>query len=149
MKPDALHEDRDEIHNLDDLIEARRSAVSRFGDDADSLQDIDLPDSVDVEEALTFPHPKHKKSLRIDLMSVPHEEDMEDDQAQWAEQEILPTDYSHAYNDGTSTLATDDEDEIQEQRLHDAGRLDVEQVAEELPIEQMPSKFTVDEQAES
>ena len=146
MKQDRLHKDRDEIHNLDDLIEARRSAVSSFAEDADSLQDVDLPDSVDVEGSLTFPHPKHKKPARIDLMSVPHEEDTEDDQVQWAEQEMLPSDYSHSYNDGTSTFVTDDEDEIQEQRIHDAGRLDVEQVAEEPPVEQMPSKFTPDEQ---
>ena len=136
MKRDRLRADSDEIHNLNDLIEARKAVISRFADDVDSLPDIDVLDDTDVEEALTFPHPKRNKRPEIDLMSTPHEEDIEDDQQEWARREMLPSDYSHQYSECSSSFVTDDEDEITEELVHDAGRLCMDDIAGQPPVEQ-------------
>ena len=147
MRKDRLRSDRDEIHNLYDLIAARKANTSHFANDVDSLgEGPDLSEDADVDEALTLPHPKHKQSEEIELIDTHHAEEMEDDQNQWASQEFLPCDYMHDYSEATSTFVSDDQDEIAEERVHEFSHVKVEEVAEEPPIEQMPRKFTPDEE---
>lgn len=142
MKRDRLRRDRDEIHNLEDLIEARKEHTSHFADDIDSFdKDVEIPDDTDVDEALTFPHPKHKHGDEIDLMETPHREDMEDDQVEWAEQEFLPSDYAEGYDQGSSPFPTDNRDELMEDRLHEVGHFGPHDMADEPEIEQMPAGF--------
>ena len=144
MKTDRLRRDRDEIHNLDDLIEARTANTSRSSDDVDSLEDIDLSEDTDVDEALTFPHPKHKP--RIEPANAHQEDEMEDDQNEWARREFLPSDYLHDYSEATSTSVSDDQDAIAEERVHEVSYAQVEDVTDAPLIEQMPRKFTPDEE---
>lgn len=60
---DRLRRDNEEVHNLDDLIEARNEDASHFARDVDALEDdLEIPDDLDVEQALTFPHPKRKNN---------------------------------------------------------------------------------------
>lgn len=144
MKKDRLREDKDEIHNLDDLIEAREPHTSHMAEDKDSFSsDVDVPESNDVDDALTFPHPKHRKSEDIDLMDTPHEEDMDED---WDNQDILPSDYSHNYSEATTADVRDDQDEVAEDQIHTVDHLRLEQIEDEPEVEVMPDKFTPDEE---
>lgn len=142
MKKDRLRDDSDKIHNLDDLIEARNPGSSHMVTDSDSFsRDLDIPDSTDVDEALTFPHPHHKKSEDIDLMDTPHEEDMDED---WEDQDILPSDYQHRYDEASTTDVRDDDDEVAEDEVHHIDHLSLDQLSGEPPIETMPDRFSPD-----
>lgn len=146
MKHDRLRRDRDEIHNLDDLIEARAEHTSHFADDVDSLEEnLELPEDTDVGDALTFPHPHRKKEEPTDLMDTPHERDTEDDQVEWAEQEMLPSDYAHGYDDGSTADPNDDRDEVLEERLHEISHAEMADLEDEPQIEQMPNNFVPEE----
>ncbi|MCL5105463.1 MAG: hypothetical protein M1133_15320 [Armatimonadetes bacterium] len=139
MKHDRLRNDSDEIHNLEDLIEARDEYTSHFAADRDSLEaDMDISEDIDVDEALTFPHPKHKPTQDVDLMDTPHKEDMDED---WADQDIQPSDYEHAYEEAISTHATDDADEVTEEQVHEMGHMNPDEVTDEESLEVMPRKF--------
>lgn len=143
MKKDRLIEDKDEIHNLDDLIEARNPGTSHLASDPDAFsRDFELPEDTDVEEALTFPHPKRRKSETIELMDTPHKEDMDED---WDDQDILPSDYSHHYEEATLTDPRDDEDAVAEDQMRTMDHLDLNQTADEPEIEVMPKSFKPDE----
>lgn len=143
MKKDRLRDDNDKIHNLDDLIDARNPGSSHMASDRDSLEvDFEIPEDTDVDEALTFPHPHHKKPDEIELMDTPHEENMDED---WDDQDLLPSDYSHAYSEATTTDVRDEEDEIVEDEVHTMNHLSLDQTENEEPIEIMPSHFTPDE----
>ena len=109
----------------------------------DRLHDDRDAEDIDVDEALTFPHPKHHKTENIDLMDTPHEEDMDDD---LNAQDVQPSDYSHDYNEGTSVFPNDDSEEIIEEEIHEAGHIRVEDIEKENPVELMPDKFTPDEE---
>lgn len=147
MKKDRLRNDRDEIHNLDDLIEVRNRSTSHIASDRDSLErDVDIPEDTDVEEALTFPHPKHKKSESIDLMDTPHEEDMDED---WDNQDILPSDYSHYYEDGTLADPRDDEDAVVEDQMRLVDHVTLDQTSDEPEVEVMPDRFTPEDEDEA
>ncbi len=146
MKKDRIRRDRDDIHNLDDLIDARKASASRSPDDLDSLEDIDLPEDTDVDEALTLPHPKHKKPGRNEPDDVHHEDEMEDDEDAWARRELLPSDYSRDPSERPSTSSSDDQDEIDEELVHDESHATLEDIADTPPIERMPRKFTPDEE---
>lgn len=131
MKKDRLRGDGEEIHNLDELIEARDPGSSHIGKDHGSLSnDFDIPSDTDVEEALTFPHPHHKKPVPIDLMDTPHEEDMDED---WSDQDLMPSDYSHGYSEATTTDVRDDADEIAEDEVHTMDHLSLDQLSEDAP----------------
>jgi hypothetical protein len=143
MKTDRLHRDQDDIYTLGDLVNARSEHTSHFPDDVDALGcDIDLPDDLDVDEALTFPHPKPKKPANIDLMDTPHFEDADGD---WDPRDLPPTDYEHAYNEGTDAHLTDDPDETGEELVHSMSHPDLEDAAGGSETEIMPGKFTPDE----
>ena len=135
MKKDRLRDDSEEIHNLDDLIEAR--------DPGHHASDLEVPDDTDVDEALTFPHPHHKKSEKIELMDTPNEENMDED---WADQDLLPSDYAHGYNEATTTDLRDDNDEIAEDAVHIIDHPSLDEIAGETPGETMPDIFTPDEE---
>lgn len=141
MKNDRLRNDKDEIHNLGDLIEARSSGTSHISADVDAFEkDIDIPDDIDVDEALTFPHPKPKLNGTegIELMGTPHESDMEED---WDAQDTQPTDYEHRYDEATDTHATDDMDEVAEEQIDIIGHLTVEDIESEEPTELLHGGF--------
>jgi hypothetical protein len=135
MKKDRLRDDSEEIHNLDDLIEAR--------DPGHHASDLEVPEDTDVDEALTFPHPHRRNLEEIDLMDTPHEENMDED---WKDQDILPSDYAHGYSEATTTDVRDDNDEIAEDQVHTMDHPSLDQIFEEIPIETMPGVFTPDEE---
>jgi len=145
MKKDRLRDDRAEIHNLDDLIDARSENPSHMARDSDSLaDDVEIPDSLDVNEALTFPHPKHKPDQNPELMGAPYEVDMDED---WDAQDVQPTDYGHAYDEGTDAHLTDDPDELAGEQVHEMGIVDVSEVSGKPAIEIMPPRFEPDEES--
>lgn len=144
MRKDRLRDDKEEVRNLNDLIDARNEHTSHFSGDIDAFEeDVEIPDDIDVDEALTFPHPKRRKSEDIDLMDTPDEDDIDDD---WDTQDIQPSDYAHDYNEATNAYATDNMEEIAEEEVHEAGHMKVEDIANNNPIEIMPKKFTPDEE---
>lgn len=145
MKKDRLRDDRDRIHHLDDLIDARSPAISHIATNRDSLEnDFEIPEDTDVEEALTFPHPHHKKPETIELMDTPHEADLEED---WNDQHLLPSDYSHGYSEATTADVRDDSDEIAEDQVHMIDHLSLDQMSDEPPIEVMSNMFSPEEEA--
>ena len=146
MKKDRLRNDTDRIHNLDDLIEARQEGGSHMTDDVDAFEtDVDVPDDTDVDEALTFPHPKHKKKEQIELMDSPNKENLDED---WDDQDMLPSDYSHHYEEATSADPRDDEDEVVEDQMRTVDHLTLDQIADEPEVEVMPKNFSPDEEEE-
>ena len=113
MPEDRLRHDEDEVEQLDDLIDARSEGSSHFARDIDSADiDLDIPEDIDVDEALTFPHPKRKKDpyADIELMDTPDKDDIDID---WVEsqEDLLPTDYMDDYDDALTTNL-DDEDVV-------------------------------------
>jgi len=144
MKKDRLRNDTDKIRKLEDLIEARDQITSHIGEDIDSFEkDIDIPEDTDVDEALTFPHPKHRKIEEIDLMDTPHKDNLDED---WEDQDVLPSDYAHGYNEATTTDPRDDFDETVEDDMQTISHVTADQVSDEPSIEVMPDKFTPDEE---
>ena len=144
MKKDRLHDDKQEIHNLEDLLNARDERRSHFSGDIDSFEeDIEIPEDIDIDEALTFPHPKHKKHGEdVDLMDTPHKEDMDED---WADQDIQPSDYSHGYDEGTTVFPNDDMDDIIQEQIHSSSQWEINDIDSEPEIEVMPKHFSLDE----
>jgi hypothetical protein len=141
MKKDQFRDDGEEIHNLDDLIEAR--------DPTPHASDLGVPEDTDIDEALTFPHPhhdqheKHKEIENIELMDTPNERNMDED---WADQDLLPSDYAHGYDEATTTDLRDDNDEIAEDAVHMIDHPSLDEMSEETPVETMPDVFTPDEE---
>lgn len=141
MKKDRLRKDTDEIHNVEDIIDARAEGTSHFADDVDSLEeDIEIPEGIDVDHALTFPHPKdkHGKEDEIELMDTPREEDVGED---WTDQDIQPSDYEDHYDDAIDTYATDDLDQVVEEKIHQMSWIEPEDIEDEPEIEILPDKF--------
>lgn len=143
MKHDRLRNDRQEIHNLDDLIEARDPGTSHLGQDRDALEnDFEIPEDTDVEEALTFPHPHHKKP-EVEVLDPLDEANMGED---WKNQDILPADYSHNYSEATTTDIRDDPDEIVEDEVHTMDHLSLDQLSGQRPTEVLSDDFDPDEE---
>lgn len=144
MKKDRLHNDKVEIHNLEDLMSARDERGSHFTGDKDAFDEgVEIAEDIDVDEALTFPHPKHKKHVEdVDLMDTPHKEDLDDD---WADQDIQPSDYSHGYNEGSTVFPNDDLEGVFQEQIHSASQWEIEDIADEQEIEVMPKKFNIDD----
>ncbi|MBI2842238.1 MAG: hypothetical protein HYX78_02440 [Armatimonadetes bacterium] len=149
MPDDRLRYDRDEVENLEDLIEARTEGMSHLARDIDSAdKDFDIPEDIDVDDALTFPHPKHKKKLGegIELMGTPHEEDVDID---WREsqQDMLPSDYTDDYND-VLTTNLQDEDEVAEDQIDQIDTVSPADLIYEVPmVTRMPKGFRAEEAA--
>jgi hypothetical protein len=145
MKRDRLREDKAEIHNLDDLIDARSEHPSHDALEIDDFgEGSEIADAVDVDDALTFPHPKHKPDEHVLLMSTPNEIDMDED---WDAQDIQPSDYEHSYDEGTDAHLTDDQDETACEIIHDLGVVELSQVGDKPPLDMMPSRFEPDEES--
>lgn len=146
MKDDRLRHDSAEIYNPADLIRARSEGTSHFSKDLDAFgEDIELDEDIDVDHALTFPHPKDRHGLDRTPEAIDAPNELDTDET-WDAQDIQPTDYEHDYNEATNAYATDNFDEIIEEEVHDMGRLTPEDMAEEEPVEVMPSTFTPDEE---
>lgn len=148
MKKDRLREDRDEIHNLDDIIQARDPTTSHVARDVDAFgYDVEIDEDTDVDEALTYPHPRHDPHQahaeieNIELMGTPNKLDTDEE---WADQDILPTDYAQGYDQVTTTDVRDDEDEIAEERVHEIAHPSLDEIADKEPIELLPNKFAAE-----
>jgi hypothetical protein len=150
MRNDRLRRDADEIHNPDDLIEARSEGTSHISDDVDAFEeDLDMSEEIDVDHALTFPHPKdrHGREKEGDSTGIPDERPNElDTDENWDAQDIQPSDYEHEYEEATDTHATDDMDEVMEEVVHEIGWVMPMQVRDEEPTELMPTNFEPDEE---
>lgn len=132
MPDDRLRHDEDDVENLDDLIESRNEGTSHFARDIDSSDtDIDIPEDIDVDEALTFPHPKHKKKLGedVELMGTPRRDDID---IKWAEhqEDMLPSDYMDDYDDALTTNL-EDEDEVAEDQIEVIGHVSEDDLIDE------------------
>ena len=135
MSDDRLRKDNKVIHNLEDLIEARAAITSHIAADIDSLlSDILIPDDVDVNEALTFPHPKRQPKP----VSMPTVEDLDED---WDAQDILPSDYSHNYDEAIDAHNEDELDALAQEIIHQLGVISSEEIVSEQEIEIMPEQF--------
>lgn len=142
-KHDRLRDDKDEIVNLEDIIEAHSEHTSHFADDIDALnKDIEINEEIDVDQALTFPHPKHRKRVEdVELMDTPTKDDVDKDQEDWRHDEVQPTDYAHGYDEVTTTLYSEDEDVLAEEHVHDMSHVTTGEISNETPYEVMPNKF--------
>lgn len=142
MRKDRLRHDKDDIHNLDDIIDARTGHTSHLSQDTDSLEeDIEIPEDIDVDDALTFPHPKkkHKETDYIELMDTPTDKGVE---RNVDDMDIQPSDYESHYDDVIDTYATDDLDGVVEDKVHNLSHIMVDDVEEEPTVDVMPDKFT-------
>ncbi len=149
MPDDRLRHDRDDVENLEDLIDARGESTSHIAHDRDAFgKDLEIPEDVDVDEALTFPHPKRKvdPNADVDLMGTPHKEDID---INWEESQydMLPSDYMDNYDDAVTTHLSDDDDEERES-VEELGDVTTGDVVYGVPIvTTMPKGFQpVDEQ---
>jgi hypothetical protein len=123
------------IFNLEDLIDAREERVSAFSDDVDGLPDIDQQPDVDVEDALTFPHPHRDQSRagsEADDTDKPGKEDIGFDYRDNLE-ETLPSDYSEPYADALST-ELEDADVVAEEEIHELGEMTPEDIIYSNPV---------------
>ena len=146
MRKDRLRNDRAEIHTLGDLIDARKERTSQIAAGVGPFgEDIEIPEDIDVDEALTFPHPHHRKAQTVDLMDTPHEEDLDED---WDARDLQPTDYEHEYEEATDAHMTDDLDRVADEQIHSISRLQMKDVADQTPVEIMPSRFSPDEESD-
>jgi hypothetical protein len=132
MPEDRLRHDREVVENLDDIIDAREDGHSDLARDADAFEDdFDIPEDLDVDDALTFPHPKHKKdpNADVELMDTPREDDTD---INWAESqsEMLPADYQEHYDDAETTEVYDDEDAAVEDEIGEIGDVTPEDLDE-------------------
>ena len=119
MAKKAPDEQGEPVFNLEDLIEARDERVLASADD------------VDVDDALTFPHP-HKQP-QVDALDMPNKDDVGFDYQDSIE-EALPTDYAEPYADALSTELADNE-VVAEKQLHELGELTPADLADSLEIE--------------
>jgi hypothetical protein len=145
MPEDRLRRDRDDVENLEDLIEARNEGTSEFARDVDAFdKDMDIPEDIDVDDALTFPHPKHKvdPNADVDLMDTPRKDEID---INWAEsqQDLLPSDYMDDYDDAVTTQATDNADDAAEDEVRHIGDLNTDDLIDETPIvASLPRNFS-------
>lgn len=142
MKKDRLRDDSDEIRNLGDLIKAREPDTSHFAKDTDAFDvDLELPEDLDVDSALTFPHP-HRKQDEPEMLGALDEDNMDE---AYGDPELLPGDYSHGYSEATTTDPRDDKDEIVEDEIKSIEHLSFEQIEDERPTETLSDDFDPEE----
>jgi hypothetical protein len=119
------------VDNLNDLIRAREERRSALSDDVDGMEDVQSTD-VDVDDALTFPHPKqnHEETTpSVELMDTPREEDVGFDYDD-SEAEMLPSEYTEPYSEMTTTHLTDDEEELAEEQVGELGEVSADDFAD-------------------
>lgn len=152
-KENQSDDEREPVKKLWDIIDARDERRSAFADDIDNKEDIELPDDIDVNDALTFPHPHSKQSKRrravdADLSGttdefIPADEQNESDfDYDDSTDEMLPTDYAGAYNEAMSTDVSDSDDEEVEDIIDNAGDITTTDIIyeDEIP-EPLPGSF--------
>ncbi|MEN6373033.1 MAG: hypothetical protein ABFD64_13575 [Armatimonadota bacterium] len=148
MPDDRLRHDHDNVENLDDIIEARSGGTSHLAKDIDSAEkDFEIPEDLDVDDALTFPHPKRKKdpNADVELMDTPREDEIDIDWTD-SEEEMLPSDYEDDYDDALTTNL-EDEDEVAEEQIDQIGGLDTDDIInEDTMVSQMPKGFRAEEE---
>jgi len=74
------------------------------------------------------------------------EAEMDEDQTAWIHRNFLPSDYSHGYDEATTTLVGDDEDEPAYERIHQLRDVRVGEVAESVEVEFPRDHFSGDEE---
>lgn len=142
MRKDRLRSDNKKIRRLDDLIEAREPRSSHFAADTDAFDvDLEIPEDVDVDSALTFPHPRRRKD-EPEMLDALDESDIDEN---YPDQELLPSDYAQGYSDMTTTDIRDDEDEIAEEKVEALAHPRIEQMSVERPTEVMPDDFETED----
>jgi hypothetical protein len=114
------------VVNLNDLIEARGERTSAFADDVDGSEDIESTD-VDVDDALTFPHPRRGEVLAGEPEQASDEEESAFDYEDSTE-EMLPSDYGELYSDAISTELSDQEDVNAEEDIRELGDITPEDI---------------------
>ena len=143
MQEDRLRHDRDEVEQLEDIIEARDEGTSHLARDVDAAdEDFNIPEDIDVDDALTFPHPKHRRKPGedIDLMDTPRKDDIDID---WRESQhdLLPSDYEDDYDDALTTNLYD-EDTVAEEQIDEIADVEPMDLVEEMPmVEEAPGGF--------
>ena len=138
MKKDRLRDDRQEIRNLRDLINAREPQTSHFAKDIDALDvDFELPEDLDVDAALTFPHPKTRKD-EPETLDKFDEDNMDE---AYDDPDLLPSDYSHQYSEAATTDPRDDRDEIAEEEIESIEHLTIGQIEDERSTEVLSDDF--------
>jgi len=149
MPEDRLRHDHDNVEQLEDIIEARDESTSHLARDVDAAgTDLDVPEDLDVDEALTVPHPKHRPSQSdgIDLMGTPKKDDVEIDWRQ-SQHDLLPSDYESDYNDALTTNLHD-EDTVAEEQIEEISGVEPMDLVEEAPmVTPLPKGFTAEEEA--
>jgi hypothetical protein len=146
MNDDILRDETKEIHNPEDIIDVHDERRAHFAGDVDAFEpDVEIDEELDVDEALTFPHPKHKKPDEVGPLV-----DKEDTDEVWAyrDRDMQPEDYEEGYDGVMNTYATDDMDAVDEELIHEMSHLNAEDVPVESEVEVMPNKFTPDEETE-
>lgn len=150
MPENRLRHDHDKIEELEDLIYARDPTTSHMARDVDAAErDFDIPEDLDVDEALTFPHPKHKRdpNENVELMDTPRENDTD---INWAEsqEEMLPSDYENDYDDALTTNL-EDEDTVAEGQIHELSKVEAEDLPYDTPMMTRAPKGSRAEEAAS
>lgn len=147
MSEDRLRDDTDEVEDLEDIIEAHDESTSHFARDIDAAEkDLEIPEDIDVDNALTFPHPKHKEDPNkgVELMDTPKKDDIDIDW-QESQQDMLPTDYTDDYDDALTTNLQD-EDEVVEDQIEKLGDMGTEDLTHGTPmVTRIPKGFQIEE----
>lgn len=137
MKEHLFSDNTEPVRKLEDLIEVRveRGHVGTFD------EEIEVSEDVDVDDALTFPHPRHGHR---ELAAETSDEDTDSEE----EQDVQPTDYSHYYDEATDAHRTDEEEEIIEEEIHVVGHVSVDEMVDGCVTRVMSNTFTPDEDPE-
>ncbi|MCE5322690.1 hypothetical protein LLG46_05155 [bacterium] len=146
MREDRTRDETDRIHNPEDIINKHDERRAHYAGDVDAFEpDVEIDEELDINDVLTFPHPKRKKTGEIGPAF--NKEDTDED---WdmIDQDFQPEDYEHGYEGGSTTFATDNMDEIVEERVHEMGHLASDDVPVETEVEVMPNKFEPDKETE-
>lgn len=139
MPGDRLKDDSDPVFDPDDLIEVREERTSASANDVDALEDIE---SVDVDEALTFPHHhphREEKAPEVETLDAPSEEDIGSDYQDNAA-EMLPSDYAEPYSDALSTHLADDEEAVVNEELERISLITPGEFVEDTQLTDMPEE---------
>jgi len=138
MPNGPLKDYADQVFNLEDLIEARQERRSAFSEDVGGR--VDMPRThVDVDEALTFPHPHRslEESRRLKSMVRPRAEDINFGYRDSSE-EMLPSDYGEGYSEVLTTRLTDNADELAGEALEDLSDVTFDDFAYETTVIETP-----------
>lgn len=82
-------------------------------------------------------------------MDTPRRDDIEDDQEEWDDDNLLPADYWHGYDEALTTNPDDTVEDVDKDQAAEVPPVGIDDISEEPTIEVMPTKFTPDEGTEA